>query len=664
MGNLGGQFEIFEDTIQEENITFYQYSEFENVKLISRNVYEAIFKTFQKTVTLKCVFLNDKYNFIGEIKRYRKLEINDGILKFYGIIKQENTNNYMIILEYANEGSLRQYLKANFQKLDWNAKLNLAQQIATILMFLHSNDIRGKFNPENILIHNGIIKFNVFGSTKFIFDSLRYLTNNLCPIQYMDPQYLELFGTLGKNKSSDIFGLGVTLWEISSGHSPFEMESLNVDLLNNIAKGKRETAISGTLSKYNEIYTDCWKHDGNLRPDVSQIVKNLSKINFSDASVKLETLQSQPVNVTNEVISVQVNTQNEETEIKLGPSFVNATTEVNGFINELFEIFIDIRKKQILKMQPIMIKNYIREHKQNPVKILFEMIRHPFYYLFTSLIGFFYQYGIGTVVDYQMAFKFFSLAANETIDTSFSISLSLMKLYNINKEFNTISLANMYLDGLGVKKDAKKAFQIYNNLADKGSLIALNTVAFCYEYGFGVEKNKEKAFELYLKSAEKGYLIAQSNVGGFHGNGTGITSDEAKGFQWVIKSALAGNIDAMFNVGWHYDNGISVGKDEKETVKWYLKGAEKGDSSAQYNLGYCYKNGYGVNIDQVKAFEWFKKVAENDDADGQYELGKCFYEGYGTKKDIVNAICWLNKAKENGDTDADELLEEITINMM
>ena len=73
----------------------------------------------------------------------------------------------------------------------------------------------------------------------------------------MDSQYLELFSTIGKNKSSDIFGLGIILWEISSGNPFFEMESSssNVDLLNNIAKGKREMAILGTPQKYEEIYT-------------------------------------------------------------------------------------------------------------------------------------------------------------------------------------------------------------------------------------------------------------------------------------------------------------------------------------------------------------------------------------------------------------------------
>ncbi|RHZ70145.1 hypothetical protein Glove_275g106 [Diversispora epigaea] len=89
-----------------------------NVKLIGKNVYKATFKTSQRTVALKCVYLNDRFkldNLINEfekIKRHRKLEIYDGIP--------------------TNEGSPRQYLKTYFQKMDWNEKLNLSKQIANV----------------------------------------------------------------------------------------------------------------------------------------------------------------------------------------------------------------------------------------------------------------------------------------------------------------------------------------------------------------------------------------------------------------------------------------------------------------------------------------------------------------------------------------------------
>ncbi|RHZ87930.1 hypothetical protein Glove_29g139 [Diversispora epigaea] len=472
-------------------------------------------------------------------------------------------------------------------------------------MFLHSNDIiHGKLNSENIFIHNGNIKFNVFGLTKIMPESLKFLTNSLGPIQYIDSQYLEIFNTIDKNK-----------------------------------KGKREIEAPGTPSRYKEIYTDCWKHNGNLRPDILQVVKNLSEIIISDSSFKKEIPQSQFHNVTDEIISVKLeklNIQSEELKVLSDPPFVNKSAEFEVFIKELFEIFIDIIKKQFTESQPIMMKNYIKEHKKNPVKVLYEMIRHPSHSWFTSMIGYFYENGIGTVTDNQMAFKFFSMSANEVIDASSSNSSSLIKLYNFNKEIGTILLADMYLDG---------------------------KVADCYENGFGVEINEEKAFKLSLKSAETGLPVALRTVGWCYVNGFGTRKDTAKGFQWYMKSALAGNIISMWNVGCFYLDGIGVDRDYQEAFKWILKAAEKGEDSAQSSLGNCYKIGYGITTDQVKAFEWYKKAAECGDIDGQYEVGKCLYEGRGTKKDIINAIYWLNKAKENEDIDADELLVEIINNI-
>ncbi|RHZ78463.1 hypothetical protein Glove_164g69 [Diversispora epigaea] len=624
-----------------EDISFYHYSKFENVNLINKNIKNVCKahikkivsqqeRTIVEVVALKSISLNDKFtlkNFINEVKRHRKLEINDNILKFYGITKQENANNYMIVLEYANNGSLRQYLKTNFQKLDWSIKLNLAKQIAIALMNLHDNNIiHGKLTSENILVHNGNIKLNDFGINYI--KSLTTIINT--PIQYTDFRYLELF-----NKSLDIYSLGIILWEISNdGISPFEKElitksstSTNNDF---IVKIKREKSLPGIPPKYNEIYTDCLNHHRNSRPDIFEIVNDLSEININTKN-KLEKSNEEKI-----------------------PKTYNYNII---FIKKLFEFFINCYKTQSTGIRSTLIKNYVREHNLNPVKILHKMIRYPSQYWFTSLIGFFYQHGIGTVVDNQMAFKLFNLAANEIIDTS---NFSLRKLSAINKEIGIISLADMYFEGLGVEKDTKKAFQIYSKASDEGSLKALNAVAYCYDNGFGVKKNEEKAFETYLKSAEKGNSIAQFNVGDTYIRGAGIKKDEAKGLQWTIKSALAGNVDAICNVGYYYYNCRRI---DKEGFKWYVKAAEKESFEAQFHVGWRYYYGEGIGWDYKKGFKWFKKAAENDHFYGQYFLGNMLYEGYFIKKDIVKAIYWLNKAKDEI-TNAYELLEEIISQMI
>ena len=46
-----------------------------------------------------------------------------------------------MVLQYANQGNLREYLKINFDLLKWNDKIQMALDIARGLKFLHSKKI-------------------------------------------------------------------------------------------------------------------------------------------------------------------------------------------------------------------------------------------------------------------------------------------------------------------------------------------------------------------------------------------------------------------------------------------------------------------------------------------------------------------------------------------
>ena len=52
------------------------------------------------------------------------------IVQCYGITKDPETNNFMMVIAYAENGSLRQYLNNNFNSLSWNEKLNNLLHIA------------------------------------------------------------------------------------------------------------------------------------------------------------------------------------------------------------------------------------------------------------------------------------------------------------------------------------------------------------------------------------------------------------------------------------------------------------------------------------------------------------------------------------------------------
>ena len=81
-------------------------------------------------------------------------------------------------------------------------------------------------------------------------------------LPYIDPQHLEQANNNNNsyhyrpNKKSDVYSVGVLLWEISSGQKPFksynQKSKLILEILND---GKRETPIPSTPIDYINIYT-------------------------------------------------------------------------------------------------------------------------------------------------------------------------------------------------------------------------------------------------------------------------------------------------------------------------------------------------------------------------------------------------------------------------
>lgn len=51
------------------------------------------------------------------------------------------SENILLVMEYADGGTLQDYLKKEFNKLTWNSKYDLAYQLACGVSFLHEEEI-------------------------------------------------------------------------------------------------------------------------------------------------------------------------------------------------------------------------------------------------------------------------------------------------------------------------------------------------------------------------------------------------------------------------------------------------------------------------------------------------------------------------------------------
>ena len=74
------------------------------------------------------------------------MDFHQNILRFYGISKLETglanqMNKYLLVLEYADGGSLYSYLQKNFNKLEWSDKYRLALQLAHAIECVHNEGI-------------------------------------------------------------------------------------------------------------------------------------------------------------------------------------------------------------------------------------------------------------------------------------------------------------------------------------------------------------------------------------------------------------------------------------------------------------------------------------------------------------------------------------------
>jgi serine/threonine protein kinase len=154
-------------------------------------------------------------SFVKEMQTLAKLDC-EKVIKINQAIPSEN--NFFLVMEYCPFGSLWNYLKVE-GKLPIEKAVEYAIEICTGLSIIHKNKIvHHDIKPSNILLGNdGHIKISDFGVANTRLGTIHYLASD----QFYN-------GANPKDPRTDIYALGITLYEMLTGEVPYKGDEAQI----------------------------------------------------------------------------------------------------------------------------------------------------------------------------------------------------------------------------------------------------------------------------------------------------------------------------------------------------------------------------------------------------------------------------------------------------
>ena len=145
---------------------------------------------------------------------------NPNVVGVYDVGEEDNT--HFIVMELVEGITLKDYIEMK-GKLDVKEALNISLQIALGLSAAHAKRIIHRdIKPQNIIMsRDGKVKVTDFGIAKMA-DSTTVTTTAAGTVHYISPEQAR--GGYSDEKS-DIYSLGITMYEMLTGEVPFQGET-------------------------------------------------------------------------------------------------------------------------------------------------------------------------------------------------------------------------------------------------------------------------------------------------------------------------------------------------------------------------------------------------------------------------------------------------------
>ncbi|RHZ60324.1 hypothetical protein Glove_355g61 [Diversispora epigaea] len=244
---------------------------------IKYNIQDVWYRNGKQDVCLKSLSNStNKNDFLQEIKNQLKFRGKKSIA-IYGLTKNPTENEYMMVMNYAEYGSLRKVLNNEFKKLTWQSKSLILVSIIQGLANIHEMGLMHRdFHPGNIVNQNVFSCFITdFGLCKPVSEKDSEKIFGIIP--YMAPETL----SRGEyTRASDIYSFGMVMLEVLTSYPPYYNIPHDASLVMKICEGlipEIKCEIPQTLKK---IMEKCWNFEPLNRPTAEELGYQLDEFKY------------------------------------------------------------------------------------------------------------------------------------------------------------------------------------------------------------------------------------------------------------------------------------------------------------------------------------------------------------------------------------------------
>ena len=208
---------------------------------------------------------------------------------------------------------------------------------------------------------------------------------------------------------------------------------------------------------------------------------------------------------------------------------------------------------------------------------------------------------------------------------------------------------------LSLPSDPRRALQLWRDASAGGDAEADVLLGDAYARGVAqLQADPEQALVHYRRAADAQLPAGLSRLGVALYTGEGAPKDQVAARGYLRAAAQARDPAGMAQFGVMEEFGYGEGRPSPEAaVRWYRAAAASGNRLGQTNLGVMLESGKGVARDLPEAARWYRAAVAQGSSRAHYHLGRLLLQGGdGLPKDPAEGQRLLRLARDAGDRKA------------